>query len=53
MAMKTIASTSGTEVATTIPDRQPRVRKLTPSTIASASRKDRVNSDTAALTTSG
>ncbi len=53
MTTKTIASTSGTEVATTIPDRQPRLRKLTPSTIASASRNERVNTNTAELTTSG
>ena len=49
--MKTIASTSGTEVATTKPARQPSERKLTASTIASASTKERVNSLTALSTT--
>ena len=53
IAMKTIASTSGTEVATTKPARQPSDRKLTASTIASASTKERVNSPTALSTTSG
>ncbi len=53
IATNTIASTSGTEVATTSPERQPRLTKLTPSTIASASRNERVNSNTAASTTFG
>ena len=49
----TKASTSGTLVATTMPTRQPSERKLTASTIASASRKLRVNSPTACDTTVG
>ena len=53
IATNTIASTSGTEVATTRPERQPSETKLTPSTIASASRNERVNSNTAASTTLG
>ena len=44
MTTKTIASTSGTEVATTMPVRQPSDRKLTASTMASASRNERRNS---------
>ncbi len=50
---KTIASTKGTEVATTTPVRQPSETKLTASTIASASRNERMNSNTAAPTTFG
>ncbi len=46
MTTKTMASTSGTESATTMPVRQPSDRKLTTSTIASASTKVRRNSDT-------
>ena len=42
----TIASTSGTDSATTMPVRQPSERKLTTSTIASASAKLRRNSET-------
>ena len=53
IAMNTMASTSGTEVATTMPERQPSETKLTASTIASASRNERVNSNTAASTTLG
>src|ERR1700733_2844226 len=49
----TIASTSGAEVATTSPDSQPSVRNPTPSTMASASRNERVNLNTAASTTLG
>ena len=49
----TTASTSGTEVATTMPVRQPSDRKLTPSTITSASAKERRNSKTARSTTAG
>jgi len=53
MKMKTSASTSGTDMATTMPVRKPNDTKLTPSTITSASRKERVNSVTAASTTFG
>ncbi len=53
IATNTMASTSGTEVATTSPERQPSERKLTASTIASASRNERVNSNTASSTTLG
>ncbi len=49
----TTASTSGTEVATTMPVRQPSDRKLTPRTITSASAKERRNSETARSTTAG
>ena len=53
MTMKTIASTSGTDSATTMPVRQPSDRKLTNSTIASASMKECTNSPTACSTTFG
>ena len=53
MTMKTIASTSGTDSATTMPVRQPSDRKMTNSTIASASTKERMNSPTACSTTCG
>jgi len=53
MTMKTIASTSGTDSATTTPVRQPRARKETNSTMASASTKERTNSPTACSTTFG
>ena len=45
IATNTIASTSGTEVATTRPERQPSEKKLTASTIASASTNERVKSN--------
>src|SRR3954452_800201 len=53
MMMKTIASTSGTDIATTMPVRQPNATKETNSTIASASMKECVNSPTACSTTFG
>ena len=53
MTMKTIASTSGTDSATTIPVRQPSATKLTNSTIASASMNECTNSPTACSTTLG
>ena len=53
MTMNTIASTSGTDSATTMPVRQPSARKLTNSTIASASTKECTNSLTACSTTFG
>src|SRR6266481_2122700 len=53
MTMKTIASTSGTDIATTIPVRQPSATKETNSTIASASMKECTNSLTACSTTLG
>ena len=49
----TIASTSGTDSATTMPVRQPSERKLTNSTIASASPKVLMNSDTDSSTICG
>src|SRR6201987_2264326 len=51
MTMKTIASTSGTEAATTNPVRQPSARKETNNTIANASTKESTNSLTASSTT--
>src|ERR1700760_1598562 len=51
MTMNTIASTSGTEAATTNPVRQPNARNETNSTIASASTKESTNSLTACSTT--
>ena len=53
MTMNTTASTSGTDSATTMPVRQPSARKLTNSTIASASMKEWTNSLTAWSTTTG
>src|SRR5260370_1794207 len=53
MTMKTIASTSGTEAATTMPVRQPSATNETNSTIASASMKECTNSPTACSTTFG
>ena len=53
MTMKTIASTSGTDSATTMPVRQPSATKETNSTIASASMKECTNSPTACSTTLG
>src|SRR5579872_1741003 len=50
---KTIASTRGTESATTMPVRQPSATKLTNNTITSASMKECTNSPTARSTTSG
>ena len=47
MTMNTIAITRGTDSATTMPVRQPSDRKLTNSTIPSASAKERRNSLTA------
>src|SRR6202047_280273 len=53
MTMNTIASTSGTEAATTMPVRQPSATNETNSTIASASMKESTNSPTARSTTFG
>ena len=53
MTMKTMASTSGTDIATTMPVRQPSATKETNSTIASASMKECTNSPTACSTTFG
>ena len=53
MTTNTIASTSGTDSATTMPVRQPSDRKLTTSTIASASAKLRRNSETECSTICG
>ena len=53
MTMKTMASTSGTDAATTMPVRQPSARNETNSTIASASMKECTNSPTACSTTFG
>ncbi len=53
MTMKTIASTSGTDSATTMPVRQPSATNETNSTIASASMKECTNSLTACSTTLG
>ena len=53
MKMKTMASTKGTESATMMPVRKPSETKLTPSTITSASRNERVNSPIASSTTFG
>ena len=49
----TAPSTSGTEAATTMPVRQPRLTRLTASTMTSASSSERSNSHTASFTTSG
>jgi hypothetical protein len=49
----TIASTSGTDSATTMPVRQPSDRKLTTSTITKASAKVLTNSETDSLTMCG
>ena len=49
----TAPSTSGTDIATTMPARQPRLTKLTTSTIASASSSERSNSQMASLTVVG
>ena len=46
MTENTIASTSGTDSATTMPVRQPSERKLTISTMPSASTKVSTNSET-------
>src|SRR5438128_11150349 len=53
MTTNTIASTSGTESATTMPVRQPSERKLTKSTMPSASTNDSANSETESSTTCG
>ena len=53
ITMNTIASTSGTDSATTMPVRHPKATKLTNSTIASASMKECTNSPTARSTTLG
>ena len=53
MTAATRASTSGTEAATTMPVRQPRNKKDTASTIASASRNECSNSQTDSATTRG
>ena len=53
MTRNTIASTSGTDSATTMPVRQPSERKLTTSTISSASAKVWTNSDTDCSTICG
>jgi len=53
ITMKTIASTSGTDAATTIPVRQPSAMKETNSTMASASTKEWMNSPMACSTTLG
>ena len=53
ITMNTIASTSGTDSATTMPVRHPNATKLTNSTIASASMKECTNSPTARSTTLG
>ncbi len=53
MMVSTIASTSGTERATTMPARQPSDRKLTTSTMPSASMKVSKNSDTDSSTIFG
>jgi hypothetical protein len=45
MTRSTMARTSGTDNATTMPVRQPSDRKPTSNTIASASPKDLTNSD--------
>jgi hypothetical protein len=47
ITMKVMASTSGTDRATTMPVRQPSDMKLTSSTMAKASPKDVMNSSTA------
>ena len=53
IARKVIASTSGMDSATTMPVRRPRLKKLTASTITTASTSERMNSLTAFLTTLG
>jgi len=53
MHTKIPAITRGMHKATTIPDRMPRLRKLTISTITIASHRDFTNSPIEALTTSG
>ena len=53
MTTKTMAKTSGTDSATTMPVRQPSDRKLTTRTMISASAKERVNSPMACWTTAG
>ena len=53
IATKTAASTSGMEQATTAPARRPRLRKLTPNTIAIASHSASMKSSTALSTTRG
>ena len=53
MTMNTIASTSGTDSATTMPVRQPSATNETNNTIASASTKECTNSPTACSTTLG
>ena len=50
---KVIASTSGTHSATTMPVRKPRLRKLTASTMASASPRASMNSSNERATTVG
>ena len=53
MAMKTMASTSGIDRATTRPALTPRLMKLTASTMMIASKRAFVNSPMASRTTSG
>jgi len=53
MNRKVPASTSGIETATTRPARNPRLRKLTPSTMIRASTRAVVNPPTASSTTAG
>jgi hypothetical protein len=53
IAMATTLSTSGTDNATTMPVRQPRLRRLTMMTMTSASSSDRSKSHTASLTVVG
>ena len=53
MNTKVAASTSGMAMATTRPARRPRLRKLTTSTIATASNRARVKPPIASSTTAG
>ena len=53
IAMNTAASTSGIETATTAPARRPRLSRLTPSTMATASHSASMNSSTACSTVAG
>ena len=53
IATNTAASTSGIEIATTAPARRPRLTRLTPSTMATASHSASMNSSTACSTVTG
>ena len=53
IAMNTMASTSGIEIATTAPARTPRLIRLTASTMAMASHRASMNSSTACSTVTG